>query len=460
MRVAIIGSGAIGLCAARELVKERNEKIVITIFDNPNQTKMSATAAAGAMEAVFGEIEHGFSQDKYQSNLVEHGFDVREAWSNMFKLLGDDLCTADSTIVFLNKHANDFETANFNEMVRVAEEYNELEYLRKEAVFACDTIKSKELVVRLRNERAFDARVFLDRLRSYLKAQAVNFVNKEVVSVSLSDCSVKLKEASASIDCSFDKIIVAAGPASTQLLNEANNLIPLFRGMGTALLVENVPFYEAIERRTVYRSVNRGGSQCGLHFVPGMGHNIGYLGAGNSLSLQADANIRFETVRYLMDELEQDLIGKRGMYRSKGSILTGDRCRSMDYQPTFGKIKENDSVIMASGFNRIGLTYAPLIASDLKNIINDKEPKYFCNYEPQRHLIPYGTVSKSASDFADITCANLIEHQMISDNEISKKKEQLKLVGRDLNHSINVKFNLPIDHGHPADALSIIEKLK
>lgn len=459
MKVAIIGAGAIGLCAAYELISQKADDVEITIFDKRETPKMSATEAAGAMEAIFGEVEHGFRESPFQKTLVHNGLEVRSRWSEIFNILGLDLCTADSTIIFLNKNANDFERKNYEEMLSVALEHNELEYVKPEHVFIKGEIKQKEVVVRLKNERAFDARGFVSRLKKYLHDRGVTFLKEDVESVDTVGCKVRLKNALSEPSLAFDKIIVAAGASSKEILSEAEKIIPLFRGMGTALLVENVKFNEAILGRTVYRSVNRGGSQCGLHFVPGVCSSEGYVGAGNTLSTGPDENIRFETVRYLMNELESDLIGVTGMYRSKGSILMGDRCRSMDYYPTLGTLKENQNIILASGFNRIGLTYAPLIAVDIAKFVSNNEALYFPGYIPQRALIPFGTVTESASEFSEITCANLIEHEMITKNQILEKKEELKQVGYNLNSRINRKFNLPVDHGHSADALSIIELL-
>lgn len=460
MKIAIIGAGAIGLCTAYELISQHSDDVEITIFDKFRSPKLSATEAAGAMEAIFGEVEHGFRNSSFQKSLVHNGLVVRSRWTEMFNTLGQDLCTADSTIVFLNTNANDFERRNFEEMLSVAQEFNELEYVKPEHVFANGGIKHKEVVARLKNERGFDARGFVRRLKKYLYDREVIFVEENVESIDTNACNVILKNASSEVNCAFDKIIVAAGANSAEILSEIEDIIPLFRGMGTALLVENVQFNDAISERTVYRSVNRGGSQCGLHFVPGVSALEGYVGAGNSLSIFPDEHIRFETVRYLMNELESDLVGQTGLYRSKGAILLGDRCRSMDYYPTLGMIKENHNIILASGFNRIGLTYAPLIAADVAEFVSSKNAKYFVDYAPQRALVPFGTVEESAVEFSEITCANLIEHEMIAQNQILQKKEELKRVGFNLNNSINRKFNLPADHGHFADALSVIEQLK
>jgi hypothetical protein len=208
----------------------------------------------------------------------------------------------------------------------------------------------------------------------------------------------------------------------------------------------------------VYRSVNRGGSQCGVHLVPTAGNGL-YLGAGNSLSWLEDSRIRFETLRYLMDEVEADVLGDHQMYSAKGSILRGDRCRTIDYKPLLGNLSQNSNIIFATGFNRVGLTFAPLIARDVLNLLTGKEPSYFPGFPPQRSMIPYGVLEESAKEFSNITCANLIEHNLLNYKDLNRKKEDLYLVGCALNKSINTKLSLDEKHGHTPDALSVINEL-
>lgn len=452
MKVCIIGSGAVALMTAAEICNN-SQGHDITIFDTKNGYETSASHVAGAMEAVIGEVEHGYSNDAFSLLLIELGIKVREKWTRYYATILKDCLVANETIVFLNKNANEFEAKNFSAMVQAGREFDEIQNVRAEEYFFNSEVKTKELVIRLKNERAFDPRLVLFKLRKFLLESKVRFENYRIDSIDHMATEVYFN--SNRNKQKFDKIIVCAGANSMDLFANELGLIPLMRGVGTALLCTDPTYVHSIKPKTVYRSVNRGGSQCGLHLVPLSNTNY-YLGAGNTLSWDMSNHLRFETVRYLMNELEADILGKNGMYKSQGNILRGDRTRTFDYKPVLGTLKENRNIVIATGFNRVGLTMSPVIAHDIINIINDRETEYFSGYCPQRQPQPYGTINSSAEEFSEIVLANLIEHSLVNESELLTKKKELYEDGLRLNKIINDNLKLDGNFGHSPDALSVL----
>ena len=455
--IAIVGSGSISLMTAFRLVCSEHQA-QITIYEKPNSKREEATQAAGAMEAVFGEVEDGFEDDLLQKRLIANGMKVRAAWDEIYDNLGLDLITAKDTIVFLNKGANSFETKNYNSVISAAKEFDELEFVDPEKYFLSEKVKAKESVIRLKRERGFNARLLIERLRIKLVKSGVHFKQATVSDIDPYN-NVVLTSKPEHSDLTYDKIILAAGASASELLPSECGVLPILRGIGLALLCEGVRYTEYVKSNSVYRSVNRGGSQCGLHLVP-EGRSAFYIGAGNRLSWSTSEALRFDTIRYLMNETESDLFGKSSMYSARGNILTGDRARSVDYLPLLGPLSSNSNIIVASGFNRIGLTMSPLIADDILRLLNGDDAQYFTGYLPDRTPEPYGTMEQSAQKFSEVTCANLIEHDLIENELIADKLIELEAMGIELNGKINSIFGLPNDFGHTPDALSVLAQYK
>jgi glycine/D-amino acid oxidase-like deaminating enzyme len=453
--IAIIGAGAISLLTAYRLVLE-NKYSKIIIFDKPNSLKNSATYAAGAMEAVIGEVEHGYEDDVFQSLLVENGLKARLEWDDINNSTELMSFTAGESIVFLNDGANDFEKKNYQAVVNAAQNLDSIEFVNASDYFNLDVVKSKESVIKLPKERAFNPRSLVQNLKKYLLLSGVEIKSEKVLSVDPNNNDIRTSSSFYN-NHFFDHIIISAGTVSCNLLPKETNLVPLLNGVGTALFCKSSKYTEYLCPKTVYRSVNRGGSQCGLHLVPNSSNEF-YIGAGNALSWQSNENYRFETIRYLMNQLEDDLMGVNSMYSITGDILMGNRVRTADYLPLLGPLSGNSSIIIATGFNRVGLTMAPLISKDILNLLEGNEPRYFPGYLPDRNLIPYGTIEQSSNSFSEVTCANLIEHGLVLHHEIDSKKQELLKVGYDLNNKANSVFCLQKDFGHTPDALSVLAK--
>ena len=101
---------------------------------------------------------------------------------------------------------------------------------------------------------------------------------------------------------------------------------------------------------TVLRTSNRGGAQCGLHIVPyDLNNGEIYVGAGNYVSTEKEPWARTETIKYLLNLLEDEIFSKETLYKSKIKTLLGYRPKSVDNCPSIGAVNEN--IFYVSGTN-------------------------------------------------------------------------------------------------------------
>ena len=135
----------------------------------------------------------------------------------------------------------------------------------------------------------------------------------------------------------------------------------MLQSVGAALKIQ-MPNCEKFKNLTL-RSVNRGGAQCGIHAVP---RKNSYIGAGSYVTAPSiDPTFRTDTIRYLINCAESELFGKSEIYMSSMETIIGSRPRSIDARPLIGAFKEYPNLLVATGTNRVGLTWAPAIAEHL-----------------------------------------------------------------------------------------------
>jgi glycine/D-amino acid oxidase-like deaminating enzyme len=80
--IAIIGNGIIGSMLAYQLVKNKYKKTCIV---GPTERIGSASAAAGAMLNVFGEVDYDKSTDNYLEEKIKAGIKSQILWKEFKK---------------------------------------------------------------------------------------------------------------------------------------------------------------------------------------------------------------------------------------------------------------------------------------------------------------------------------------------------------------------------------------
>ena len=449
--VLVVGNGSIGSYVACDVIRSYpNFKVGIVGSASRNN---AASAAAGAMANVFAEMEHPHTATSEVTNqkYLQLGILGSAGWIKFLKDTSqtEKVVTAKDTLVFLKKNASSFEISNFEKMVSVAQEYGVYEdfsvaEFNREIPASSDSVSS---VAKIKGEYALDSGHLLDAMDSYLNEQKVDFLFADVLKIN-SD-SVVTVETSLGV-FTARKVVVAAGANSADLLKNFE-MVPMLQGVGSAYHFKTSKLsMPQIFSTNVIRTVNRGGAQCGFHIVP---RKDGfYLGAGNYITVPSESNHRLETLRYLFQTLEDELIGKDLSYDLVGSLVKGHRPKSMDGLPLIGTFKDDDKIYVATGTNRAGLTWAPRISEEVISWLNNEEPhNLFENWEPDRKLVSFGTKEEAIHYFKESRTGAALEHKLIEDDSrsIQLKKEELEKVGLEILEQAQQRFNSNSFVPHP-----------
>jgi glycine oxidase len=423
----VIGNGAIGLLTAIKL-KENFPRLSIAIV-GPVDRKGSASAAAGAMANVFAEYESAIDSDYTTQDLyLKIGIAGRNKWKEfLLTHKMEKVITATSTLVYLQKKASHFELLNFSKVVEVSEIYNCLRKLSSDQMRAAfpATSKALESVVEIEGEYAICTTQLFVSLTSYAKALGVEIVEDTAMTLE-SEQQVML---SLGNSITFKKLIVAAGAQSGNVLRDYH-LLPMLQGVGTAIIFDskstvNLDTY----KRNVIRTVNRGGAQCGIHLVPKSDGSL-YLGAGNYVATPGDSPHRIETLRYLFEKVESDILGKDSAYDLTGSVIKGYRPRALDGFPMIGPVKENNSIFVATATNRVGLTWAPEIADQIVAWAKGTAVTIdFADWAPDRQVMSFGSPAKAKEYFVNSRVGAALEHGLIGAQPIDLVNRKAELEG-------------------------------
>jgi glycine oxidase len=436
--IAFVGNGIISIVSALKL-KEINPDLKIAII-GPADRPFSASVAAGAMQAVFCEIEDTFHELPRDREIFSMALAARSGWRALLNRVEfRDAITADDTVMYRRKEATPFEEANFNAACTIASEHGCLEDVpNKELknIFRGNLSPSKIIAKKFIGEFAIDPKYFFEQAQKILEKMGVIFINEKVVNIQPTGSNIEISLKTGN-QIQAQKAIIAAGTMSSKLTSQTLPLLPIFHAVGTALVLDSAPDGYS-DLRLVIRTPNRGGAQCGMHIVP---RNNGkfYLGAGNYLSDQEPAH-RVETIRYLIDVCDEELYGKKVIYNSKGDLLLGSRPKTLDGYPLVGSLKKCPNIFVATGCYRIGLTIAPEIASEILLWVNNLEPSStFNKCAPDRNLHSYPSLEIAEQYYSESRLSNLIEHGLLdplNGKAFVAKKSELKSIARNFNANI------------------------
>jgi translation elongation factor EF-1beta len=212
----------------------------------------------------------------------------------------------------------------------------------------------------------------------------------------------------------------------------------------------------------VIRTVNRGGAQCGFHFVPRL--NGYYLGAGNYIKAEGITSHRLETLRYLIDTFETELGGSEITYQLEGDIIKGHRPRALDGFPLIGPLSVHRDFFVASGTNRAGLTWAPAIAEQIISWVKNEpqeilDPEQYELIQPERKPISFGTAAQAIEYYVESRIGAAIEHAKIENlpGSIDGETTRLNEYAVELLSSIGTLSD-PSSVPHPDHWAAILDK--
>jgi len=357
----VVGNGSLGLMIAASVAKA-NPKWAVSVV-GPSDRRYSASTAAGAMINVYGEVEAlPNAQKRLGEGLLEMGTLASKKWMSFLnQTAGNHAITARQTLVVLKRDASVFEERNFQAMAETALGDGVAEKETSESLdyFAGERAKLFESVLRLTDEFALDSALLVSHLEKVAMSLHVKFIDSMVTEINPATKQITLTDDS---KISADQIVASAGAFTGDLFGGEARLLPMFQGVGTALVANRLP--GAVRPVEVVRTVNRGGAQCGVHLVPIAGEGL-YIGAGNNVSTVQKPSTRFETVSYLLETAQREFLGRSVGYAMEGSIRVGLRPRSLDGYPMIGALSGFDGTFIATATNRAGLTWAPEIADQV-----------------------------------------------------------------------------------------------
>lgn len=460
-KIAIVGNGSIGLISAIQ-IKSSFPESQVDVFGFANKPFAGSTAA-GAMAAVYAEVEKSFgSSQEINERYLQMGKIGATKWKQFLHSTGGHNCiTSRDTYVYLQNNPTNFETSNFETVIEYAEQDKVVVELKKadiDYIFPQVAQSKISRAIKLDGEFTFSPNLLFSHLEKIAQDLGINLINEDVEIVDASKMRVHFNNQ----NITYDKIVLSAGVKSQQLLHEAN-MMQIFQGVGVAILinpVRNIEFDKL--RKGAFRSVNRGGAQCGIHVVPREDGKF-YLGAGNFVSKVETPQIRLDTVSYLLSIFEHDLIGRELAYNLTGQFVLGTRPRSLDGFPMLGPISTQPNIFVASGTNRLGLTWAPFIADQIVNWISEKNlSDLISGWEPDRNPIKFGDINQGIQYFVSSRISNAIEHKLLgreSDLETREQKEtELRnaahQMAKSVSERLNLKFNETVNPDNWSSILS------
>ena len=457
----VLGNGVIGTLAAISLKRKYPSKSVCLVGNKKRSN--SASAAAGAMCNVFAEIESTYSES--HSKLMElslwYGIAGREGWLN---LIASDsrlkkLKTASDTLLFLKKDCSEFEMKNFEKARVVAKEYGVAKDVSDELIkkFFQNARDLPSDAFKVEGEFALDTQVMFRTFDRICADLGVSILDSEVSKIDLNLSNILTEKER----IKFDRLIVALGSNSATLL-PPGTIQNLVQGVGTAIEIrkKGMSGYFS-EQKVVIRTVNRGGAQCGFHFVP---RNEGfYLGAGNYImEAERESDHRLETIRYLFNTFEKEVCGVDISYSLQGGLVKGHRPRSLDGFPMIGHLAKNPNVFIATGTNRAGLTWAPKIVNQILTWSKgelDNSP--YQNYvAPDRKPIDFGKEEEAITYYSESRLGAAIEHERIpkTSNPLSDERVRLQNYARHLLADVRKVTKNPITVPHPDHWAVVLDK--
>lgn len=449
--VLVVGNGSIGSFIACDIIR-KYPHFKIGILGSAARND-SASAAAGAMANVFAEMEHPHTSSSETTNqrYLQLGIEGSAGWIKFLEGISrvDGVVTAKDTLVFLKKDASAFEVANFEKMVSVAKEhevyadYSVIDFT-SEMPSATNSIAS---VAKITGEYALDSGQLLNVMDNFL---AENQIDQHSTEVSRINSGTFVSVETSSGIFTARKVIVAAGASSADLLADFP-IIPMLQGVGSAYHFNSQRIsMPQVFSENVVRTVNRGGAQCGFHIVP---RKDGfYLGAGNYITFPSESKHRLETLRYLFQTLEEELIGKDLSYDLVGTLVKGHRPRSIDGLPMIGTFKDDENIFVATGTNRAGLTWAPRISNEvLRWIKGDGSDALFEGWQPDRSLVSFGTKAEAIDYFVNSRTGAAIEHKLILNDwsSVESKKLELEKIGQSILLQAQERFGSDTFIPHP-----------
>lgn len=369
--VVVVGSGSLGLSLGLTLATDGLRVAVV----GPAHRPWSASAAAGAMIGVFGEVTAPLLANDHGRTKLNWAYQARGLWPDWLARLspdsdGTDLITSDGTVVMVNAVGMPgIDDDNYQAIRTALAEYDEtfedVDPAELEWIDAEPTARPVKAMF-IQAEHSIDASELLVRLESAFLREGGTLITEFATRVDQRGDRVRGVELESGVTLATDNVVLAAGVASQTVLDTVPELAArtprLVSGYGVSALVET---HDGTIPRSVIRTPNRAFA-CGLHLVP-RGDGQVYVGATNTLAMEPLDAPPVSDLLFLMNCANRQIrrsLGGSGIRR----LQVGNRPVTLDGMPLLGATTLA-GLWMMTGTYRDGVTLSPLLAREMAALI-------------------------------------------------------------------------------------------
>jgi len=454
----VVGNGILGLSTAYEIL-ERDPEAEVTLI-GPEQAKVNATRAAGAMIGCFGEITEGVFHSSEHTQKFLMGYEAQKQWNGWYQKITqhpllpqetkqkfkDNPSLKKGTFIILNTVSGELDTINFDLIKNKLAEYKEpYELLTTDALIK--RIKGynpspqhrSNLALWLPNEGFVNPNEVLDCLAEIIsKHKNVKIIDDHVTEIFTIDQKVTGVNTQKSGVKKAEKIVLATGAFTQQLTDtipELEGKIRMLSGMGYAFIVPNT---FGIEH--VIRTPNRAGA-CGLHVVPRTDGTL-YVGASNNVRKEPAFYPTVDIATFVqtcgMEQINVDMCCSPII-----ESIVGNRPVTLDGLPLLGASDSIKGLYFITGTYRDGFSHAPLLSKlVVENMVNGTAINNGI-FAPERKPIQPYTKEEMVAEAVKHTMAMTHERQAklpISNWNIINKKAYI-LIFNELYDSLVEKYS-------------------
>lgn len=343
--VLIIGGGMAGLLTAYRLTQRGVDCVVVEKDTICNSTTANTTAKI--------TLQHGLSYDKI---LKSNGFDTTQAY---YKANLDALREYEKLCKNINcdYEKKDNFVYSLNNPQGLEKEVKALEKL------GCNADFTKPLslplitagAVRVRNQAQFHPLKFISGIVPKLRIYENTFIKKIDLNTAVTDTE----------KITFKKAVIATHFPFVN--NHGGYFMKLYQHRSYVIALENAPdvngmYVDESHTGLSFRNYNN------LLLLGGGGHRTGKNG-GNWEELRDFRRINYPEARETAHWAAQD-------------------CMSLDSIPYVGRyFKSSDTLLVASGFNKWGMSGSMVSSMLLCDMITEKENPYAFAFNPQRNML-------------------------------------------------------------------------
>ena len=414
----IVGNSILGLTTAYRLNQlAPSAKIGII---GPTQRTSSATAAAGAMLGLFGEVTATRHTNQYDKAYFELAHYAQSVWPDFVAELNDQLSAEQAIRIhpngtFVLRNTQDTHTddsLNYQAILRALKEYNEPhETIEPQDIpgLAQEASARALASVYIPNERSINPMSVLHGLERVLHTKPpVTQIDGIVTRL----CTAKHHSAIAGVELlngdrhSADQVIIAAGVGSQDLIDTLPTLqgrIPhIMSGDGVSFVFDQSALGPH-KIKHVIRTPNRAGAY-GLHLVPNIhDKDVLYLGAGNVMQWRPLPGASMESATWLMNSSLQSMSKHLGNARLL-RFNQGNRPTPIDGYPLLGACSSISGLWCLTGTGRDGFQRSPALSEQIAKQLTDSTRcstsaqttcTIFDTFAPER--LPIQTISQAES---------------------------------------------------------------